>query len=113
MKSSVPCIQSRARQRKMYNVIGSTGNEYTVLIGCDNGRMYAGCTCRAGQTLTLCKHIKGIIDKDEELTKLLYDQDFYGLLGEAENLNRKADKIKKEAAAKKKEFAHEFMVIVS
>lgn len=49
--------------KHFFDVKGSTGNDYTVTINItDDGKLTAGCTCKAGMNATLCKHVIGVIN---------------------------------------------------
>lgn len=97
---------------KTYEVTGSKGDLYHTTIGTDDtGRMYTVCTCKAGMTKTLCKHVIGIIASDDAYMDLLGKQSFYNDYKRYLELTAEADKLKREAAALKKRFSQELIQV--
>lgn len=96
---------------KTFDVTGSKGDVYKTTVGTDEtGRMYCMCTCKAGLTKTLCKHVIGVIASNEGYMELLEKQSFYPDYKRYLELSEEAEKLKKEAAALKKRFAQELII---
>ena len=96
--------------KHFFDVKGSTGNDYTVTINItDDGKLTAGCTCKAGMNATLCKHVIGIINDNEEFSNLLHSQKYYYLYEMFLDKSAEAEILKKEAAKAKKQFSHSLM----
>lgn len=90
--------------KKEFQVTGSTGNLYTVIFSDESGTAKAFCSCQAGELGVLCKHVKGLIDQDEDVQQLLAD---YGLLEAYDDYHKAYDeaaKMKTQAGKLKKKF---------
>ncbi|MGP1365925.1 MAG: SWIM zinc finger family protein [Schwartzia sp. (in: firmicutes)] len=84
--------------KKEFQVNGSTGNLYTVTFSDESGTVKASCTCHAGELGVLCKHVRGLIDQDEDVQQLLSG---YGLLDAYYEYHKAYDEAAKVAAKMK------------
>lgn len=86
---------------KIFHVIGSTGNDYTVSFWMKDGKLKALCTCKAGVNHVLCKHVLGLIESNKEI-KDLFIQSYGNIYDELLANQQELDRLKRLIATTKK-----------
>ena len=89
-------------------VVGSKGNVYTVVV--QEEPFAIGCTCRAGQMGQLCKHVKALLEEDEEIRPLFEKSDLKSLYDEYMLSLLEVERAKKLSDAKKHQLAREMLL---
>lgn len=89
-------------------VVGSKGNIYTVVV--QEEPFAIGCTCRAGQMGQLCKHVKALIEEDEEVRQRFEQSDLKPLYDEYISSLLEVERAKKLSDAKKHQLAREMLL---
>ena len=67
---------------KSYQVIGSSGNVYTVSFSNVTGELKAHCTCTAGEFNTVCKHIFQVMEENSEVAEVFRTSELKGIYDE-------------------------------
>lgn len=91
--------------KKFFKVMGSAEEPYIVKFSDETGEFKASCTCPAGIHRTLCKHIIGCLENDDEIKTCFAS---YGYDKELFKINEKiieAERLKKEVSNMKKALA--------
>lgn len=82
----------------------TTGEIYEIIFESDGKRVKAQCSCPAGKSKTLCKHVLNCIDSDAELRYALTQCGYQQIYEEHELLMKEIESLKKEARNVKKKF---------
>ena len=100
--------QKEGNQMIEREVVGSKGNIYTIVVQEDPFAI--GCTCRAGQMGQLCKHVKALIEEDDEIRQLFEQSDLKSLYDEYISSLLEVERAKKLSDAKKHQLAREMLL---
>lgn len=96
--------------KKEFEVKSSNSdNLYTVTFSDESGWVQAHCTCRAGMFGNLCKHVTGIMESDKEVQAAMKETGQDCAWKKLKKDQKKLEKMKREVAAEKKEFAEDFL----
>ncbi len=95
--------------RKVYQVTGSHGTPYEVVLTDEDGVLRAHCTCPAGSFGTLCKHVLRIIGENQEAYQALKQHGLSDYYDQFLTKNAEAEKLKREAAIYKKDLARKLL----
>lgn len=91
--------------KKMFNVVGSHGDPYTVTFSDESGSLHAHCTCPSGWYGKICKHILKCIEEDPDIYQSMKKSGISDYYDQYLAKTAEAEKIKKEAASYKNAFA--------
>lgn len=97
------------KYQNIFEVVGSAGDKYDVFVKSNGKHVYMSCSCPASDFNTLCHHIMEVITDNPEVLELLKETGQWQVYEKHLAKLEEAKKIKREAAALKKQFGRELM----
>lgn len=110
IKNDTTTRRSCSVLKKEFHVVSkSTGELYTVKFSNESGKVQAHCSCRAGIFGTLCKHVIGIMETDDDVKLAMQESGQANKWNHYLNNAKDIERRKKELAKEKKAFAKDLL----
>lgn len=93
----------------VFNVVGSAGDNYEVVVKSNGKHVCAICSCTASEYNMLCHHVMEVISANPEVVELLKESGQWQVYEKHLAKLEEAKQLKREAAALKKQFGRELL----
>ena len=88
---------------KKFYIQGSAFEPYEITFNSDNEQIKMSCTCPAGQHRQLCKHIKEVINANDDIKSIIDKTPVGEILNIIADEEKQLEKIKKDLFKRKKQ----------